>query len=88
MLLKLKSKEFLDSENEKPELVKFRRKYDKTLLLDLYIEYIQQKSVTKQDEKLMRVLGFKDAFKIITDAKAEKIKEKEIIDQAAFRGAN
>jgi hypothetical protein len=36
----------------------------------------------------MRVLGFKDAFKIITDAKAEKVKEKEIIDQAAFRGAN
>jgi hypothetical protein len=40
VLLKLKSREFLDSENEKPELVKFRRKYDKTLLLDLYIEYI------------------------------------------------
>jgi len=33
------------------------------------------------------VLGFKDAFKLITDAKIEKIQENEMIDKAAFKGA-
>ena len=37
VLLKLKAKEFLNSDNEKPVLTEFRRKYDKKLLLDLYI---------------------------------------------------
>jgi hypothetical protein len=32
------------------------------------------------------VLGFKDAFKLITDAKIEKIQEKEMIEKSAFKG--
>ena len=35
----------------------------------------------------MRVLGFKDTFGIITEAKIAKVKEKEMIDKAAFKGA-
>jgi hypothetical protein len=42
---------------------------DRQLLLDRYIEFIQRKNMTKQDERLLDVLGFKDAFKLITDAK-------------------
>jgi len=40
VILKLKAKEFLDSENEKPSSFEVRRKLDKDLLLDLYVEYI------------------------------------------------
>jgi hypothetical protein len=44
--------------------------------------------LTKQDERLLDVLGFKDAFRLITDAKIEKIQEKEMIDKSAFKGSN
>lgn len=73
VLLKLKAKEYLDDENEKPNTWEFKRKINKDLLLDQYIEFIQRKNLTKQDERLMSVLGFKDSFKLITDARVEKI---------------
>jgi hypothetical protein len=73
VLLKLKAKEFLDSDNEKPSNYEFKRKYNKELLLDLYIDFITRKNLTKQDERLLDVLGFKDGFRLITEAKIEKI---------------
>lgn len=33
----------------------------------------------------MDVLGFKDAFKLITEAKIDKIQEQEMIDKSAFK---
>jgi hypothetical protein len=33
----------------------------------------------------MDVLGFKDAFKLITEAKIEKMQEQEMIDKSAFK---
>ena len=35
----------------------------------------------------MDVLGFKDAFKLITEAKIEKQIEQEMIDKSAFKGS-
>lgn len=86
VLLKLKAKEYLDADNEKPNTYEFKRKTNKDLLLEQYIEFIQRKNLTKQDERLMAVLGFKDSFKLITDARVEKIQEKEMIDKSAFKG--
>ena len=86
MLLKLKAKEYLNADNEKPNTFEFKRKTNKDLLLEQYIEFIQRKNLTKQDERLMAVLGFKDSFKLITDARVEKIKENEMIDKSAFKG--
>lgn len=86
VLLKLKSKEFLDTENEKDILTEVKRTYDEDTLLNLYIEYIMQKKTTKTDEKLMSILGFKEAFKLITESKIAKQKENELIDQSAFKG--
>jgi hypothetical protein len=40
VILKLKSKEFLDTDNEEPPMDEFHKKTDKHLLLDLYIDYI------------------------------------------------
>ena len=73
MLLKLKSKEFLDTDqDERKNTEVFKRKVNNAMLLDKYIEFVMRKKLTKPDERLMDVLGFKDAFKLITDAKAEK----------------
>lgn len=47
VILKLKAKEFLDTDNEKPSTYEFHRKLDKQLLLDLYIDFIQRKNLTK-----------------------------------------
>lgn len=47
VLLKLKATKFLDSDNEKPNSFEFRQKFNKDMLLDLYIEYIQKKNLTK-----------------------------------------
>jgi hypothetical protein len=73
VLLKLKAKEYLDADNGKPNTFEFKRKTNKDLLLDQYIEFVQRKNLTKQDERLMAVLGFKDSFKLLTDARVEKI---------------
>ena len=80
MLLKLKAREFIDSDQEKPSTYEKKKKIDKDMLLDRYIEFIQQKNLTKQDERLLDVLGFKEAFKLLTEAKTANIEENQIID--------
>lgn len=73
MLLKLKSKEFLDTDqDERKNTEVYKRKVNNSMLLDKYIEFVMRKKLTKPDERLLDVLGFKDAFRLITDAKAEK----------------
>lgn len=54
------------------------------MLLDKYIEFVMRKKLTKPDERLLDVLGFKDAFKLITDAKAEKQQERDMIISSGF----
>jgi len=67
VLLKLKTSECIDSGDEKPSTMKTKKKVNKSLLLDRYIENLQRKTLGKQDIRLLEVLGFNKALKILTD---------------------
>jgi hypothetical protein len=58
VLLKLKASEFINSESEVEKQIKFKKKYDKRELLDKYIAHVRRKTRGKQDDNLLKVLGF------------------------------
>ena len=77
VLLKLKSSEWIPSDgNEKPR-DKFKKKLKKNLLLERYVENLQKKKLSKQDNRLLDVLGFQETLKIL----AEEEKNRQIKNQ-------
>ena len=62
-LLKLKSKDHIDSAENKPLPQEFKRTLHQKLLLDRYIDNLQRKTLGKQDTRLLEQLGFQDALK-------------------------
>ena len=58
-LLKIKNKELIETtDNGIPSEYKAKKKNNKDLLLDNYINYLQHKTIDKQDRNLLEVLGF------------------------------
>ena len=74
VLLKLKGSENIPSENEKPNPLLFKKTLNKTLLLDRYLEAVQQKEINVEDERLFKVLGQSDTYQIL---KEQKKRQKE-----------
>lgn len=62
MLLKLKGTENIPSEDEKPNPLLYKKKLNKKLLLDRYLDAVQQKEINVEDERLFRVLGQSETY--------------------------
>lgn len=76
VLLKMKTFEYIDSsEDGKPDYELFKKKLKKNLLLDRYIDNLMKKDIGKQDQRLLTVLGFGDALKLVMDQKARQKEE-------------
>lgn len=67
VLLKIKSQEQLRSDDDRPTTKDCKKKINKDLLLERYIENLQQKTLGKQDIKLLEVLGFQKALKLLKE---------------------
>ena len=84
-LLKLKSKEIVPSDdpetkknkNQKPNAVK---KLNKKLLMETYIDFMQKKEMTKEDNNLFKVLGLMETHDLIVRQK--QIKEQNTVEDA------
>ena len=50
-------------------------------MLQRYVENLQKKNLSKQDVRLLEVLGFQDALKIITDEKRRQMERDQLIGQ-------
>jgi hypothetical protein len=74
VLLKLKGTDNIPSEDEKPNPLLFKKKLNKKLLLDRYLDAVQQKEINVEDERLFRVLGQSEAYQIL---KEQKKRQKE-----------
>jgi len=57
VLLKLKGTENIPSEDDKPNPMLFKKKLNKKLLLDRYLDAVKAKEINVEDERLFRVLG-------------------------------
>ena len=70
VLLKLKSHEYIPSSDDERKAVKGEKKHRrKDLVLQRYVEHLQAKTLGKQDIRLLEVLGFDEALKILTEEK-------------------
>jgi len=69
VLLKMKTFEYIDSsEDGKPDYELFKKKIKKNLILDRYIDNLmKKKNIGIQDQRLLSVLGFGDALKLVMD---------------------
>ena len=54
------------SESDDPNPFLIKKKLNKNLLLDRYIFNLQRKTLSKQDNKLLEVLGFQDTVNILS----------------------
>lgn len=73
VLLKMKTFEYIDSsEDGKPDYELFKKKLKKNLLLDRYIDNLMKKNIGIQDQRLLTVLGFGDALKLVMEQKARQ----------------
>ena len=74
VLLKMKTFEYIDSsEDGKPDYELFKKKIKKNLILDRYIDNLmKKKNIGIQDQRLLSVLGFGDALKLVMDQKARE----------------
>ena len=88
VLLKLKSTEFVpSSEDERRPKEDERKIRHKDLILRRYVEELQKKTIGKMDFRLLEVLGFKDAIKILTEEKArQRLLEEEMTRRAKLDG--
>lgn len=58
VLLKLKDKEIVSSaDSDAPPGNELRKKQNKKLLLENYVDFMQKKQLTAEDERLFKVLG-------------------------------
>ena len=72
VLLKLKSTEYIkSSEDERKGDANRQKVRHKDLILKRFVEEIQKKTLGKQDIRLLEVLGFNDAIKILTEEKTK-----------------
>lgn len=69
ILLKLKGTENIPSENEKPNPLLFKKKLNKKLLLDRYLDAVQQKEINVEDERLFSVLGQNETYTLLKEQK-------------------
>ena len=82
LLLKLKSTEYIQSSDDENQPIKGEKKHKrKELMLQRYVENLQKKNLSKQDVRLLEVLGFQDALKIITDEKRRQMERDQLIGQ-------
>ena len=82
LLLKLKSTEYIPSSDDENQPIKGEKKHKrKELMLQRYVENLQKKNLSKQDVRLLEVLGFQDALKIITDEKRRQMERDQLIGQ-------
>ena len=73
ILLKLKSAEFITSDEDvRQNTNRWKKKSDKVLLLERYVENLQRKNLSKQDTQLLHGLGFKEALELLTKFKKKK----------------
>lgn len=65
----MKTFEYIDSsEDGKPDYELFKKKIKKNLILDRYIDNLmKKKNIGIQDQRLLSVLGFGDALKLVMD---------------------
>lgn len=89
VLLKLKSTEFIPSSDDERKAIKGERKHKrKELILQRYVENLQKKQLEKKDIRLLEVLGFKEALKILTDQKRNQLERDAIMEKnAGLKGA-
>ena len=81
-LLKMKSTKLIESsddENE-PILSKERKKYNKDAVLDRLIDQLQRKQLSKQDVRLLEVLGFDETLKILMEERTKLNRHNERLD--------
>ena len=84
VLLKLKSTEYIkSSEDERKGDANRQKVRHKDLILKRYVEEIQKKTLGKADIRLLEVLGFNDAIKILTEEKAKQIEHEKQMDRRA-----
>ena len=69
-LLKLKSKSFIPSEDEKPPSNTHKKKFKEDGLMETYVENLQRKTLGKQDVRLLEVLGFGKVLDVLNRYKA------------------
>ena len=71
-LLKLKSKSYIPSEDEKPPANTHKKTFNKGALLETYVENLQRKTLGKQDVNLLEVLGFGKVLGVLNKHKAKE----------------
>ena len=65
VLLKLKDKEIVSSaDSDNPQELK--KKTNKKILLENYVDFMQKKTLTAEDARLFKVLGQSEAFELLT----------------------
>ena len=69
-LLKLKSKSYIPSDDEKPPANTHKKTFNKGALLETYVENLQRKTLGKQDVNLLEVLGFGKVLSVLNKHKA------------------
>ena len=53
------------------------------MILQRYVEELQKKSFGKMDIRLLQVLGFKDAIRILTEERTKQLQQEDMINRRA-----
>ena len=87
MLLKLKSTQYIPSSEDenKPIPGVERLKKRKNVILDRYIDFMQRKTLGKQDHKLLETLGFGQTLKLLIDDQKEEERKEAALSTAQGR---
>ena len=67
----------------KPPLDEARKKYNKDKLLEQLIKQLQRKQLSKQDVKLLEVLGFSETLQILMEERTQMDKHNDHLNQIA-----
>ena len=78
VLLKLQDRVKVPSGDEKPNYLEFKKIVNNELLLERYIDVLQLKVLSKQDERLLQVSGNSEAIYLLNEmTEKENRKKKE-----------
>ena len=85
-LLKLKSRSFIPSDDDdRPNSFTHKKKFKDELMTERYVENLQRKTLTKNDVRLLEVLGFRETLDVLNKQKEKDEKARLTLGNSGNR---